>query len=303
MPDNANNSPAATHALCAANAQHISNPESASNAEPTGHYPTARPEKSHPVQSNMNSNEQARVQKQKIFIIGLPRTGTTSVSVALLELGFKVAHMAFTQESFMQADAVSDAPCFSDYRQLDTLFEGAKFIYLDRALEEWVPSMQMLLGKMLPHLDEKTGRFHPILKRSFNHVFSLSTAPSPIDIDHLSDCYQRHKIQVHAYFAGRDDFLSINISHQDSFATMVAFLGITPQQTAEEAQVSQSTAACAHSGIRMDNQTSDRQFPRLNIGRNVASWDEYKHPNKISSNAQGPARRRFFDYKLDTDFV
>ncbi|RYE30840.1 MAG: sulfotransferase family protein, partial [Sphingobacteriales bacterium] len=29
---------------------------------------------------------------KKIFIIGLPRTGTTSISVALLNYGLKVAH-------------------------------------------------------------------------------------------------------------------------------------------------------------------------------------------------------------------
>ncbi|WP_320819085.1 sulfotransferase, partial [Thalassolituus sp.] len=40
----------------------------------------------------------------KIFIIGLPRTGTTSISVALLELGFLVAHTAFTKKAFEVAE-------------------------------------------------------------------------------------------------------------------------------------------------------------------------------------------------------
>jgi hypothetical protein len=85
------------------------------------------------------ANEQAN----KVFIIGLPRTGTTSVSVALLEQGLTVAHQAFTKQAFMLADAVSDAPCFSDYQQLDKLFPNAKFVYLDRPLDKWLPSIQL----------------------------------------------------------------------------------------------------------------------------------------------------------------
>ena len=49
---------------------------------------------------------------QKIFIIGLPRTGTTSVCVAMLELGFYVAHTAYTDRSFTEAQVIADTPIF-----------------------------------------------------------------------------------------------------------------------------------------------------------------------------------------------
>ncbi|MCG9698134.1 sulfotransferase family protein [Shewanella sp. Isolate11] len=217
----------------------------------------------------------------KIFIIGLPRTGTTSMSVALLNLGFKVAHQAFTQQTFELANVVSDAPCFSDYRQLHRLYPNAKFIYLDRALDVWLPSMQMLLGRMLVHLDETQGRFHPILKRSFNHSFGIFSVDDPMDDAHLIHCYQFHKQQVFDYFTDIDpnssQFIALDPSHSDSFAALMAFLEI------DSSQLSASEAA----------------FPHLNRGRNVASWDEYKHENKISSNASGPNKRKFFSYKLD----
>lgn len=212
-------------------------------------------------------------QKQKVIFIGLPRTGTTSVSVALLEQGLRVAHMAFTKEAFMQADAISDAPCFSDFKQLDGLFPKAKFVYLDRELESWVPSMQMLLSRMLPHLDVQTGRFHPIIKRSFRHSFGVGVVENPQDTQHLIDCYLRHKQSVFDYFAGRDDFLSLDVSQQGALGQLLAFIGLA---SAEDQQ----------------------NFPKLNVGRNVASWDEYKHPNKISANASGPEKRKFFNYKL-----
>ncbi|MFB2719023.1 sulfotransferase family protein [Shewanella xiamenensis] len=212
-------------------------------------------------------------QKHKVIFIGLPRTGTTSVSVALLEQGLKVAHMAFTKEAFMQADAISDAPCFSDFKQLDKLFPEAKFVYIERELSAWVPSMQMLLSRMLPHLDAKTGRFHPIMKRSFRHSFSVGVVENPQDEQHLIDCYQRHKAEVVNYFAGRHDLLSIDVSQQGALGQLLAFMGLAANE-------------------------NQQNFPKLNVGRNVASWDEYKHPNKISANASGPDKRKFFDYKI-----
>ncbi len=219
----------------------------------------------------------------KVFIIGLPRTGTTSVSVALLERGYKVAHQAFTKQTFELADVISDAPCFSDYRQLDKLFPGAKFVYLDRSLDSWVPSMQMLLSRMLVHLDDKTGRFNAILKRSFNHSFGVNRVDSPMDSEHLIQSYRIHRSQVFDYFKGRDDLLSIDIIEPGSLSKLMNFLEFD---------------ADSSSSYFQEQSFPHLNFPHLNKGRNVASWDEYKHPNKISANVTGPENRKYFDYKL-----
>jgi hypothetical protein len=109
----------------------------------------------------------------KLFIIGLPRTGTTSISIALLDYNFKVAHTAYTQHAFQRADVLSDSPCFCDYKELDKLFPDSKFVYLDRSLADLITSIQMLLKKMYTNLEPKTGIFNPVLKRSFNEAFSL----------------------------------------------------------------------------------------------------------------------------------
>ncbi|RPA59641.1 sulfotransferase family protein [Shewanella frigidimarina] len=234
------------------------------------------------AQADMPKPTMTSKQDNKVFIIGLPRTGTTSVSVALLEQGLTVAHQAFTKQAFMLADAVSDAPCFSDYQQLDKLFPNAKFVYLDRPLDKWLPSMQMLLGRMLVHLDKDKGRFHPVMKRSFNHCFDIWQVEDVFDEAHLTACYQRHQQQVLSYFAGRNDFITIDISVAGSFATLLQFIDLAEPDTAELPQLN----------------FPQLNFPQLNMGRNVASWDEYKHPNKISANASGPDKRKFFDYRL-----
>jgi hypothetical protein len=208
---------------------------------------------------------------KKLFIIGLPRTGTTSASVALLDYGFKVAHTAYTKRAFELADVISDAPCFSDYEQLDKLFPNSKFVYLDRVLEKWVPSMQMLLQKMLPELEPKTGYLNPVLKRCFNKTFALSTTSNPLDKQHLEMCYRNHYQAVATYFAIRSDFLTIDVSQEGSLKTLLQFLDIA-------------------------NQNADN-FPKLNIGKQVDSWKECKHPNKINSLSAGKEHRKFFDYE------
>lgn len=210
----------------------------------------------------------------KIFIIGLPRTGTTSISVALLDYGFNVAHTAYTKRAFELADVISDSPCFCDYAQLDKLFPGSKFVYLERELALWVPSMQMLINKMQVNLELKSGIFNPVLKRTFNDIFKLSTTAFPDDKAHLEKCYQQHKQQVLTYFANRDDLVCIDVSKPNSLGELLSFIGV-------------STAPALDSELN---------FPHLNVGRKVACWKEHKHPNKVNSNAAGIEHRKFFDY-------
>jgi len=204
----------------------------------------------------------------KLFIIGLPRTGTTSISVALIE-HFKVAHTAYTKRAFELADVISDCPCFSDYQQLDALFPKSKFVYLQRPLHKWLPSVEMLLNKMLPSLNSKA-YVNPILKRSFGQTFDLNNLDNPLDKAHLTRCYQRHEQEVMDYFHGRDNLLSIDISQASSLPQLLGFLGLQ------------------YSG--------DEKFPHLNIGKRVDNWKEIKHPNKVNANAAGREHRKFFDY-------
>jgi len=204
----------------------------------------------------------------KLFIIGLPRTGTTSISVALLE-HFKVSHTAYTKRAFELADVISDCPCFSDYQQLDVLFPESKFVYLQRSPEQWLPSIQMLLKKMLPKLNSKA-YVNPILKRSFEQIFDLKIVNDPLEKIHLTRCYQRHEKAVIDYFHGRDNILKIDINQSDSLQQLLDFLNLQ------------------HSGAK--------QFPHLNIGKLVDNWQDIKHTHKINSNTAGREGRKFFNY-------
>lgn len=205
----------------------------------------------------------------KLFVIGLPRTGTTSVCAALLDEGFKVAHTAFSKHSFTLADVVADTPCYCDFQQLDGLFPGSKFINLERDMDSWLPSIQMLLKKISPYI-QTDGKFNPILKRCYNQTFALSDTQGLPSEEQLKTCYTKHQQQIIQYFENRKDCISINISESNSYQQMLDFLGIEA--------------------------TNNKQFPHLNQGRMITEWKDLKHPNKINSDAYGPERRKFFDY-------
>jgi hypothetical protein len=205
---------------------------------------------------------------KKLFIIGLPRTGTTSISVALLE-HFKVAHTAYTKRAFELADVISDCPCFSDYQQLDILFPESKFVYLQRPLEQWLPSIQMLLNKIVPSLNGKA-YVNPILKRSFEQTFQLNKTDDFLNKTNLTRCYQQHQKAVLNYFKSRDNLLSIDINEVDSLSKLFSFLGL--------------------------HHTMGEQFPHLNVGKRVDNWKEIKHPHKINPNVAGGEGRKFFNY-------
>ncbi|MEP1552877.1 MAG: sulfotransferase [Paraglaciecola sp.] len=204
----------------------------------------------------------------KIFIIGLPRTGTTSISVALLDY-FKVAHIGYTKRTFELADVISDCPCFCDYQQLDVQFPISKFIYLRRNLDAWLPSIVMLLNKLIPTFHNQT-YVSPILKRCFEQTFKLIdtvTAPNYTD---LKACYQEHENAVQDYFNGRDNLLSIDIADSNSMSQLLGFLNLP--------------------------HTKNQVFPHLNMGRRLDHWKEIKHINKIHSNISGREGRKYFAF-------
>lgn len=200
----------------------------------------------------------------KIFIIGLPRTATTSACVAMLNLGFKTAHTAYTQKAMFEAQAIADTPIFCDYQTLDKQYENAKFIYLDRASEAWLPSIKQLLHRMYHNLQRSDGGFNIHLKRCFNEIFYPLTLENINDEEFLTRCYNNHKQEVLEYFKKRmNDLLVINVAEQSSFQALLNFVEISTEQA------------------------DIQSFELINMGGKVTAWNDIKHPLKIASTNNG----------------
>ena len=202
--------------------------------------------------------------QQKIFIIGLPRTATTSVCLAMLELGFKTAHNAYTKNAFDQAQVIADTPVFCDYQVLDKKYPNSKFIYLTRDCQLWLPSIKQLLQRMIINLQRTDGGFNPFLKRCYNEIFSPLTPENIQQDDFLLHCYQRHQQGIFSYFKNRkDDLLTLNISKNDSYSRMLSFLNLPLSEEKEGT------------------------FKQINIGGKVRAWQDINNPLKIESTNKG----------------
>lgn len=200
----------------------------------------------------------------KIFIIGLPRTATTSVCLASLGLGLKTAHNAYTQNAFTHAQVLADTPIFCDYQTLDKQFPNSKFIYLTREASAWLPSIKQLLQRMIVNLQRGDGGFNPHLKRCYNEIFSPLTADNIEQDEFLLSCYQRHQQGIEVYFKAREqDLLTIDVSNDESYASMLEFLG-------------------------QENSPSNNDgFKVINIGGKVKAWQAINNKLKVESTNKG----------------
>ncbi|TMP30178.1 sulfotransferase family protein [Pseudoalteromonas rubra] len=203
---------------------------------------------------------------EKIFITGLPRTGTTSVCAAFLELGFKTAHTAYTRETFSQAQVIADTPIFNDYETLSELYPNSRFVYLDRAMSSWVPSIRRLLTRMLPRLETQQGGFNDTLKRCYFDTFEHLSADNLECDQYLIESYHKHRADCLSFLErSQQTYLILDVAQPDSLQTLTDFLDI-------------------HTDLAST-------MPNLNQGGKVTAWKQIDHPLKVESTRNGKADR------------
>lgn len=131
-----------------------------------------------------------------------------------LSLGFRTAHCAYSQKSLDAAEVIADTPAFTSYPQLDLFYPRSKFIYLDRSIDKWLPSIKRLLMRMKGPLLNNTGGFDPLVSHAYMSAFGPLNQENLNSDRHLAGCYESHRDGVFRYFSNRpDDFLSINIDN------------------------------------------------------------------------------------------
>ncbi|CAM4000389.1 sulfotransferase family protein [Pseudoalteromonas byunsanensis] len=198
----------------------------------------------------------------KVFVVGLPRTGTTSLCIACLELGFKTAHTAYTRKTFQDAEVIADTPVFNDYQRLADVYPNSRFIYLERDITNWLPSISQLLERMAANLLRCDGGFNDTIKRCFLATFSGLTQNTLRDHDFLRDCYIKHQQQAITFFKAKQlPYLLLNVAEDDALDKLKRFL---------------NTEAA-------DLDT----MPFTNKAGKVTAWNDISHPLKISSTRNG----------------
>lgn len=160
----------------------------------------------------------------KIFGIGLPRTGTTSLHIAFQELGLASVHFPFEfyeQKDFSrleECDAFSDAPLPLLYRDLDREVLNAGYILTTRGVDDWSRSMEWLLShgpKIWPWKD------------SYNEYHRLFFGSAEFDQGLYRKRFEKYHRDVQHYFdRRRSDLLVLDLERGYGYEELCHFLEV-----------------------------------------------------------------------------
>ena len=180
--------------------------------------------------------------KVKVFAIGLSRTGTTSMTVALDHLGWKTYHALIhlakyplLGETDKQArvvkrwtdafDAFTDIPPSTVYRELAELYPDALFVLTTRDCKAWAESMLSFAPKTLSK---------SAFEKSFFHTGGLFRAIYGEEwlnnsFDDWQQIYNDYQQEVQRFFFDKPGrLLELNITGGEGWEELVEFLKVEP---------------------------------------------------------------------------
>jgi hypothetical protein len=149
----------------------------------------------------------------KIFGIGLSKTGTTSLAVALGKMGYDARHAIAGLDEIDTIDAVTDEMA-TVYQELDRRYPGSKFILTVRDEAAWLKSCGHHFRQPVP------------TDHSIHDVLIELYGTTVFDREKFLDGYRRHTQGVRAYFRDRpDDLLVLDLaSGGEGYPQLCAFL-------------------------------------------------------------------------------
>ena len=145
----------------------------------------------------------------KIFGIGISRTGTSSLAEALTTLGIRTMHWPRNMGDFCSNQALVDITVACRFKELDQIFPGSLFIYTERSSRNWLTSVRAhyhALGVDLKLPDGQKQFAQEADVRIYGTV-------KPIGCDFMK-AYDQHARAVTKYFANNTSrLLRMDASH------------------------------------------------------------------------------------------
>ena len=180
-------------------------------------------------------------QENKIFGIGLSKTGTSSLSKALLLLNFSTAHWTnpyshdlLSDDDMPLFDSLTDISITYKYKEIYSAYPDAKFILTTRAVVDWERSFlshyarsmhatsfddlrEIILGQHPPRFGQKYVDMHKSLYFRYKN---------------LPEAYHSHEQDVLNFFKGRkEQLLLLDVSKPNALQILAEFLKVeTPQK-------------------------------------------------------------------------
>ncbi len=175
----------------------------------------------------------------KLFGIGLSKTGTTSLGLALKQLGIRTIdfpHDPTTLRELEQAkydltilkkyDAVTDTPVVPYYPQLDALYPGSKFILTVRDKAGWLKSIRNHWSDRWEWLEVSD------VQRRFAYFINTAVYGTiEFHEQRFSYLYDRHVREVMDYFKDRpNDLLVLDVCAGEGWEKLCPFLGLPSRE-------------------------------------------------------------------------
>lgn len=162
--------------------------------------------------------------KEKVFVIGFQKTGTTSLEHALKYLGYRVYGgdkniMKFTEleclnnyikETLVNWDAVQDMPWPMFYKELYDLYPNAKFILTIRDQKKWIRSVVTYFASIRIPLHQK--------------IYGVPCAEGH---EHrYLEIYTENNEKIIKFFSDKPNFLIMEMGKNFNYKTLCNFLDI-----------------------------------------------------------------------------
>ena len=156
----------------------------------------------------------------KIFGIGLSRTGTTSFTHFLREEGIKCVHYPSPVElENFKPVAACDITVAFQFERLDGKYPRSLFVHTVREKEDWMESMRKYMSPDRSHKADPKGWRREVRLAMYGSLL--------FDADIYSEAYDKHYKRVDDYFKGRErDLLTLDIIGGDKPDKLMNFLNL-----------------------------------------------------------------------------
>jgi tetratricopeptide (TPR) repeat protein len=174
--------------------------------------------------------------KPKVFGIGLSKTGTTTLARALRELGFQVldwlnplTREMMSDEDLYLFDAFTDTPVATGFERLYHLFSHSLFVYTERPLDSWKPSILQHWRRHYGVNGFEHARHELSLPDRFHHGRQFRSLRQSLYFNHSSfeSAYLAHDRRVRNFFQDKPPgrLLEFDVFSGDGWPQLCAFLG------------------------------------------------------------------------------
>lgn len=171
----------------------------------------------------------------KVFGLGLSKTGTSSLGEALNRLGIRTIHYPFDESTFEclrngryrlpileEYQGTVDIPVAPFYAQLDAEYPGSRFVLTVRDPQAWLRSVELHWELMMDWWHR-----YPDFKRFQEFISACVYGSIGFSRDRFLHVYETHRRNVEHYFRDRPgDLLVLDVCRGEGWEKLCPFLGV-----------------------------------------------------------------------------